>query len=315
MTLLRLTGLFFLATHTAHAQESFVPDDEINDRLAGKRDYVLERNCRTICEIPGYMDGGTCMPLGGPASPNDGSTQKTIRDPSVTGVFQPDRKACCETREVCEEVKGKLSLSAEPLLLRSNVEFADTFIKGSPSFAGSSKIVYKNCTEYPQKVADELKVSTERSDTVSVERKVKNKQAGKLEISYKFLGLGTKNGYEVSREVEVGEKNSSTVKEKVERTAKIEPTAAPLKTLTTEGVVFQENGVVEFDYNVTFEGPLIGNAEGVTHLSDVLSVAERTFTIKGELEAVAVSSIYIESYEEDADCENATDALIREVSD
>ncbi|WP_338810708.1 hypothetical protein V2V90_20080 [Agrobacterium leguminum] len=156
------------------------------------------------------------------------------------------------------------------------------FTENSRLHVQSKQIV--NCTAVEQSGTASLSLSFTVSSTTTLSRSLSNTRGFNLNVRYSYGGFGIGGGATYSETVSNTESTSKSKSETISRSNSDSLRVPPKNSYVAEIRMEEVYGRVPFSAIVLIDGDLSGNNRGLKRLSEIASVAQRSFEVTGMIQ-------------------------------
>lgn len=267
----------------------------INQRLSTKPDYYLEDVPSTKEEV--VRTGERCID----------SKLMLFGHFMFLSRLLPKVISChptYETKKISTTTPrhGKLTISNENIVLVDTNINLGKFDKGLPKHVSQHWTVYPNCTSTTHTFKDTLQMQVKESISLSETKTISTTNNRHVELESRLFfnalsSVGIRIGLSESKTLGSANQNVKVHEENFAVSKEVNMIVRPMTLFKARIDLTRFFGNIPYSGMATVDGSLNSNKAGLTKLSQVLSLEERTFPIEGNISYAATSNTTIQNYE------------------
>ncbi|MFI0398957.1 MAG: hypothetical protein ACH34X_07750 [Thiolinea sp.] len=197
---------------------------------------------------------------------------------------------------------GKLTISNENIVLVDTNINLGKIDKGLPKHVSQHWTEFPNCTSLTQSFNDDLQMQVKESISLSETKTISTTNNRHVELESRLFfnalsSVGIRIGLSESKTIGSANQNAKVHEETLAVSKKVSMSVRPMTLFKARINLTRFLGNIPYSGTATVDGNLNSNNAGLTRLSQVLSLEERTFSIEGNINYAATSNTTIQNYE------------------
>lgn len=197
---------------------------------------------------------------------------------------------------------GKLTISNENIVLVDTNINLGKIDKGLPKHVSQHWTVFPNCTSLTQAFKDTLQMQVKDSISLSETKTISTTNNRNIELQSGgtisgLVSVGIRIGLSESKTIGNANQNAKVHEEAFPVSKDVSMSVRPMTLFKARITLTRFFGNIPYSGMATVDGSLNSNKAGLTKLSQVLSLEERTFPIEGNISYAATSNTIIQNYE------------------